>query len=150
MIKTGIGQDSHRIREPAAKPFMLGGVKFDEPFSLEGNSDSDVILHAVTNAISGVTGKPVLGPAADELCKSGITDSAAYLRLALADAERGLVHAHLRRRVRRPRVLRELPVLQRHLAHARERLRHLRVRGDHGHGGLRHVSRARALESYLG
>src|SRR5690606_38862338 len=81
-IKVGIGQDSHRIRETRDKPFVLGGVTFDEPFHLEGNSDSDVILHAITNAISGVTGRPVLGPVADKLCKAGDTNSATYLKVA--------------------------------------------------------------------
>ena len=84
-IKVGIGQDSHRIKETREKPFVLGGVVFDEPFCLEGNSDSDVILHAITNAISGVTGRPVLGPVADKLCKAGDTDSATYLKVALDD-----------------------------------------------------------------
>jgi 2-C-methyl-D-erythritol 2,4-cyclodiphosphate synthase len=84
-IKVGIGQDSHRIKETREKPFVLGGVTFDESFCLEGNSDSDVILHAITNAISGVTGKPVLGPVADKLCKAGDTDSATYLKVALDD-----------------------------------------------------------------
>lgn len=84
-IKTGIGQDSHRVREPKERPLILGGVEFDAPFSLEGNSDSDVILHAITNAISGVTGQPILGPVADNLCKEGVTDSKEYLWLALAD-----------------------------------------------------------------
>lgn len=84
-IKVGIGQDSHRIRETRDKPFVLGGVTFDEPFHLEGNSDSDVILHAITNAISGVTGRPVLGPVADKLCKAGDTDSATYLKVAQDD-----------------------------------------------------------------
>lgn len=84
-IKVGIGQDSHRIRETREKPFVLGGVAFDEPFCLDGNSDSDVILHAITNAVSGVTGTPVLGPVADKLCKAGDTDSATYLKVALDD-----------------------------------------------------------------
>ena len=86
-FKFGIGQDSHRIKETREKPFVLGGVTFDEPFHLEGNSDSDVILHAITNAISGVTGRPVLGPVADKLCKAGVTDSAEYLKVALRDLE---------------------------------------------------------------
>jgi 2-C-methyl-D-erythritol 2,4-cyclodiphosphate synthase len=84
-IKVGIGQDSHRVGEGKAKPFVLGGVTFDEDFHLEGNSDSDVILHAITNAVSGVTGRPVLGPVADKLCKAGDTDSKTYLKIALED-----------------------------------------------------------------
>lgn len=86
MIKVGLGQDSHRIQESSGgKPLMLGGVKFDETFSLEGNSDSDVVLHAVTNAVSGITGRPVIGPVADGMCQAGVTDSQAYLKAALAD-----------------------------------------------------------------
>ncbi len=84
-IKIGLGQDSHRIVEPGTRPFVLGGVRFEVPYSLEGNSDSDVILHAITNAISGVTGKPILGPTADKMCKAGVTDSREYLRVALDD-----------------------------------------------------------------
>jgi 2-C-methyl-D-erythritol 2,4-cyclodiphosphate synthase len=84
-IKIGIGQDSHRIKDTRDKPFVLGGVTFEEPFHLEGNSDSDVILHAITNAISGVTGRPVLGPVADKLCRAGDTDSATYLKVARDD-----------------------------------------------------------------
>jgi len=94
-------------------------VKFDEPFSLEGNSDSDVILHAITNAISGITGKPVLGPVADALCKSGITDSTAYLRLALADLSTiGYHPTHVSVTVEclKPKILPKLPVLRTHLA----------------------------------
>ena len=66
MSKVGIGQDSHRIQEPAAgKALVLGGLTLAEAFALEGNSDSDVVLHALTNAVSGITGKPILGPVAD-------------------------------------------------------------------------------------
>jgi 2-C-methyl-D-erythritol 2,4-cyclodiphosphate synthase len=86
MIKVGIGQDSHRIFEPAeGKPLMLGGLQVTAPFALEGNSDADVVLHAVTNAISGITGQPIIGPVADRMCKAGILDSASYLDEALKD-----------------------------------------------------------------
>jgi len=109
MIKVGIGQDSHRIREPASgKALVLGGVTLAEAYALEGNSDSDVILHALTNAISGITGKPILGPAADALCKAGITDSAAYLEKALKDLEGmgyGLSHVSVSLECMRPKIL---------------------------------------------
>jgi 2-C-methyl-D-erythritol 2,4-cyclodiphosphate synthase len=112
MFKVGIGQDSHRIQEPAAgKALMLGGVILNEDYALEGNSDSDVVLHAITNAISGITGKPVLGPVADKLCRAGITDSAVYLERALEDlagiAYR-LTHVSVTLECRRPKIL---PVL---------------------------------------
>jgi len=84
-IKTGIGQDSHTFDTVNSKPLILGGVEFDHPQGLSGNSDADVILHSVTNAISSITGKNILGAKADVLCQQGITDSAEYLKLALND-----------------------------------------------------------------
>jgi len=51
---------------------------------LKGNSDADVILHSLTNAISGVTCVNILGKISDELClEKGITDSKVYLKEAL-------------------------------------------------------------------
>ena len=117
--KTGIGQDSHRIAETRDKPFVLGGVTFDEPFCLEGNSDSDVILHAITNAVSGVTGNPVLGPVADKLCKAGVTDSAAYLKVALEDLEAigyKVSHVSISLECLRPKILPKLQTLRENVA----------------------------------
>lgn len=80
---SGIGQDSHRFIENGdEKPLILGGVLF-EGTGLIANSDGDVVLHAITNAISGITTVNVLGTIADEMCNSGITDSAEYLRETL-------------------------------------------------------------------
>lgn len=84
-IKTGLGQDSHTFATSGNKPLLLGGINFNHPQGLHGNSDADVILHALSNAISSITGKPILGTRADELCQQGITDSAAYLQLGLDD-----------------------------------------------------------------
>lgn len=84
-MKVGIGQDSHRFDfEDQEKKLVLGGVIFDGEPPLKGNSDADVILHSITNAISGVTCVNILGGISDELClKQGITDSSVYLREAL-------------------------------------------------------------------
>jgi 2-C-methyl-D-erythritol 2,4-cyclodiphosphate synthase len=117
--KIGIGQDSHRIAETREKPFVLGGVTFEEPFCLEGNSDSDVILHAITNAISGVTGKPVLGPVADKLCKAGVTDSGAYLKAALEDLGAvgyNVSHVSISLECLRPKILPKLEALRESVA----------------------------------
>ncbi len=115
MIKVGIGQDSHRIQEPAAgKALMLAGVRLSEPYALLGNSDSDVVLHAITNAISGITGKPILGPVADQLCRTGITDSAVYLQKALEDLDGigyRLSHVSVTLECLRPKILPLLPAL---------------------------------------
>lgn len=115
MIKVGIGQDSHRIQDPAAgKALVLGGVTLKEPYALEGNSDSDVVLHAVTNAVSGITGKPVLGPVADKMCQAGQKDSAAYLQRALEDLDAmgyRLSHVSIVLECLKPKILPIIPAM---------------------------------------
>lgn len=85
IIRTGIGQDSHRfLPADAAKPCVLGGLIFEDAPGFQANSDGDVILHALCNAITSLTHFLVLGGLADDLClKSGITDSSVYLEKAL-------------------------------------------------------------------
>jgi 2-C-methyl-D-erythritol 2,4-cyclodiphosphate synthase len=85
MHKTGIGQDSHRFEpDGSRKRLMLGGVHIPGCPGLMGNSDADVVLHALTNAISGISGVNVLGKTSDTMClEQGITDSAEYLKVAL-------------------------------------------------------------------
>jgi len=84
-VKVGIGHDSHRFAGPGSgRPLMLGGIRIEGASGLEGNSDADVVLHALCNALSGVSGMPVLGPRTDALCAQGITDSAVYVREATA------------------------------------------------------------------
>ena len=84
-IKTGIGQDSHTFEKTPGKPLILGGITINNKTGLSGNSDADVVLHSITNAISSVTGINIIGSIADELCQKGITDSRVYLERALKD-----------------------------------------------------------------
>lgn len=92
-MKVAIGQDSHAFDfEDKNKKFILGGVVFEGETPLKGNSDADVVLHAITNAVSGITGKNILGKVADEMCKSGIKDSKAYLQEALKYLDEKIVH----------------------------------------------------------
>ena len=81
-FRCAIGQDSHRFSDKKNKPLVLGGIEF-EGKPLLANSDGDVVLHAVTNAISGITGVNILGDIADSMCQQGITDSKEYLKEAL-------------------------------------------------------------------
>ncbi len=82
-----IGQDSHRFGEPCGECIIkLGGASVPSDRPVVANSDGDVILHAITNAVSGFTGKIVLGAIADTLClQEGIKDSSVYLKKALED-----------------------------------------------------------------
>ena len=85
---SAIGQDSHRFLEGSIeKPAVFGGFKVPGCPGFEANSDGDVILHALTNAISGITGRNILGEVADKMCRSGVTDSREYLRVALEDLD---------------------------------------------------------------
>lgn len=85
---SAIGQDSHRFvdetcREMDQRKLVLAGVHIREPEILEGNSDADVVFHALTNAISGISCVNVLGSIADKMCQEGNTNSQAYLEYAL-------------------------------------------------------------------
>jgi 2-C-methyl-D-erythritol 2,4-cyclodiphosphate synthase len=50
-IRTGLGWDSHRIA--AGRPLILGGVTIPSELGLDGHSDADILLHAVTDALLG-------------------------------------------------------------------------------------------------
>jgi 2-C-methyl-D-erythritol 2,4-cyclodiphosphate synthase len=50
-VRTGIGWDNHRIAQ--GRPLILGGVRVESDFGLEGHSDADVLSHAITDAILG-------------------------------------------------------------------------------------------------
>lgn len=96
-MKVAIGQDSHRFdkENQGEKNLVLGGVIFEEGYPLMANSDGDVILHALTNAISGITGTNILGKIADDMCRSGITDSEEYLKEALRYLEEKIIHVSI-------------------------------------------------------
>ena len=114
-----IGQDSHRFLPDGEGECLLGGVRFPGTPGLEANSDGDVLLHAVTNAVSGITGRNILGPVADRMCASGITDSREYLYEALADLDRaGLRPVHLSVSIEcaRPKIMPKLEEMKQSLA----------------------------------
>lgn len=84
-FKVGIGQDSHQFEpKKSQKPLIIGGVKIKNHPGFLANSDGDIVLHAITNAISSITKKKILGKIADDLCKEGKTDSGIYLKIALS------------------------------------------------------------------
>lgn len=91
MVKVGLGQDSHSFTTEE-KTLILGGVIIQDHQGLLANSDGDVVLHSITNAISSVSTINILGARADEMCKNGITDSSVYLLAALKDFEYNINH----------------------------------------------------------
>ena len=51
MFRIGIGQDTHRL--VAGRPLVLGGVRVAFELGAEGHSDSDVLAHALIDALLG-------------------------------------------------------------------------------------------------
>lgn len=58
-LRVGHGYDIHRT--VAGRPLVLGGVKFDAPFGLDGHSDADALTHAICDALLGAAGLPDIG-----------------------------------------------------------------------------------------
>lgn len=83
MVRVGFGSDSHRFEKTKVKPLILGGVRISDSGGLEANSDGDVVIHSLFNAISQACGGHSLGYYADPLFARGITDSKEYLKIAL-------------------------------------------------------------------
>ena len=80
-LRVGLGHDTHRLKEGG--PLRLGGIDIEHSKSLDGHSDADVLLHAITDAILGAANLGDIGemfPNTDEANKG--RDSVEMLRLA--------------------------------------------------------------------
>lgn len=89
--RVGIGFDVHRLVR--GRPLMLGGLQIESQLGLEGHSDGDVLLHAVTDALLGACGESDIGdffPSDDPKWQGANSDT--FLRKALAKVRKaGLV-----------------------------------------------------------
>lgn len=116
-MKVAIGQDSHRIDyENKEKKFVLGGIEFEEDYSLNGNSDADVVLHAITNAISGITCKNILGKVSDDMCQNGIKDSEEYLKEALKYLNEEIMHLSISIECKVPKISPKIEEMRKNIA----------------------------------
>jgi len=50
-VRSGIGYDVHRFAP--GRRLVLGGIVIPHPLGLEGHSDADVLLHAISDALLG-------------------------------------------------------------------------------------------------
>jgi len=57
--RVGLGSDLHRL-VPGRK-LVLGGVQIPFELGLDGHSDADVVLHALTDALLGAAALPDIG-----------------------------------------------------------------------------------------
>ena len=58
-MRIGHGYDVHRLVE--GRDLILGGVKIPYELGLDGHSDADVLLHAVSDALLGAAGLGDIG-----------------------------------------------------------------------------------------
>ena len=82
--RIGQGFDLHRIM--AGRRLVIGGVEIPSEFGLDGHSDADVLLHAITDAFLGALALGDIGswfPDTDDAYKDA--DSALLLKKVLAD-----------------------------------------------------------------
>ncbi|OGD95794.1 2-C-methyl-D-erythritol 2,4-cyclodiphosphate synthase [Candidatus Curtissbacteria bacterium RIFCSPLOWO2_01_FULL_41_28] len=79
MYRIGLGQDSHAFLKSGKKRLVLGGVTVSESGGLSGNSDTDVILHSLCNALSSAIGGDSLSTWSDKMCQEGIKGSKKYV-----------------------------------------------------------------------
>ena len=118
MFISAIGQDSHRFEKgPSKKPLLLAGIEIPDCPGLDGNSDADVVLHALTNAISGLSGVTILGTLTDQMCRQGTTDSREYLKKALETlGETKIVHVSCSVEALRPHLAAHIPSMRQSIA----------------------------------
>lgn len=58
-LRAGIGYDIHA--RAVGRPLVLGGVRFESEWGLEGHSDADVLAHAIGDALLGAAALGDLG-----------------------------------------------------------------------------------------
>ena len=80
--RTGLGWDVHRTGPN--RSLIIGGIKIAAEFGLEGHSDADILLHAITDALLGAAALGDIGmhfPDSDPEWKGA--DSVRFLEQAL-------------------------------------------------------------------
>lgn len=88
MIRMGIGYDVHRFAPD--RRLILGGIEIPYDLGLEGHSDADVVLHALSDAILGAAGKGDIGehfPPEDDAWRDADSGDLLSRSLSIAGAE---------------------------------------------------------------
>jgi 2-C-methyl-D-erythritol 2,4-cyclodiphosphate synthase len=120
MVHVGIGYDVHAL--VPGRRLVLGGVEIPHERGLDGHSDADALLHAITDAILGAAGEVDIGhlfPNTDPAWKN------APSRLFLEEAARRvrarggrLVNVDATLIAERPKIYPHLPAMKAHIAGA--------------------------------
>lgn len=93
-IRAGTGYDAHRFA--AGDHVWLGGVRIDHERTLEGHSDADAALHALTDAILGALGAGDIGehfPPSDQRWRGAPSSTfLAHAATLVRDADGEILH----------------------------------------------------------
>ena len=82
ILRVGIGHDTHRLKPGG--PLRIGGVEIPFDQTLDGHSDADILLHAVTDAILGAAAMGDIGELfPDTAAENKNRDSADMLLMAM-------------------------------------------------------------------
>ncbi|MBU6475378.1 MAG: bifunctional 2-C-methyl-D-erythritol 4-phosphate cytidylyltransferase/2-C-methyl-D-erythritol 2,4-cyclodiphosphate synthase [Alphaproteobacteria bacterium] len=119
-VRTGQGYDVHRLVPAQGKKLMLCGVAIPHDFTLEGHSDADAGLHALTDALLAAIGAGDIGQhfsPSDPRWKDA--DSTVFLKHAaeLVTTQGGLIaHVDVTIVCEAPKIAPHRAVLQRRVA----------------------------------
>jgi 2-C-methyl-D-erythritol 2,4-cyclodiphosphate synthase len=117
-LRIGHGYDIHRL--VPGRPLVLGGVRFDTDYGLDGHSDADCLTHAICDALLGAAGLPDIGHlfANTDPAYRGI-DSQILLQRVCAEIARlgfGIVNIDATVIAEKPRIAPQLPAMKAALA----------------------------------
>jgi 2-C-methyl-D-erythritol 2,4-cyclodiphosphate synthase len=120
MVHVGIGYDVHALVQ--GRRLVLGGVEIPHTHGLDGHSDADALLHAITDAVLGAIGEVDIGhlfPNTDERWRN------APSRIFLEEAARRvrarggrIVNIDASLIAERPKIFPHLTAMKHHIAEA--------------------------------
>ena len=119
-MRIGHGYDVHRLVE--GRDLILGGVKIPYEKGLDGHSDADVLLHAVSDALLGAAGLGDIGrhfPDTDPAYKGA--DSVELLRIVgqkIAAAGYRIGNVDVTMIAQRPKLKDHIPAMTENIARA--------------------------------
>jgi 2-C-methyl-D-erythritol 2,4-cyclodiphosphate synthase len=117
-FRVGQGFDVHKL--VPGRPLVMGGVTIPHTHGLEGHSDADVLLHAITDAILGAAGLGDIGrhfPDTDPAYRGA--DSRVLLRESMAKvagAGWGVVNVDATIHAQAPKIAPHAPEMARNIA----------------------------------
>jgi 2-C-methyl-D-erythritol 2,4-cyclodiphosphate synthase len=121
-MRVGFGYDVHPLVE--GRPLILGGIKIPYLYGLQGHSDADVLLHAISDALLGAIAEGDIGrhfPDTDPQYKN-IQSSILLKRVMTKTKEKGFHILNIDSTIlaQRPKLSDHIPRMVKEIAHVLE------------------------------